>query len=94
MNNNVVQAAYAPVVKLQYYGMDTDFGEYHKETRELKILDESMFSNADLEKLKQWLNEQNKKGDLCGHTLLIGIPGSIYQMREKVQRGEVSDEIG
>ena len=90
--NDIVQAAYAPVVRLQYYGMDADFGEYHKETGELTILDASMFSDADLEKLKQYLDEHNQAGDLWASHMLLGIPAGVYEMRKKVQRGEVSDE--
>lgn len=86
-----MQSAYVPVVKLQYYGMYEDFGEYHKETGELKIFDAAMFSDADLKKLKQYLDEHNQAGDLWAYRMILGIPRGVYEMREKVQSGKVSD---
>lgn len=90
--NDIVKAAYIPVVRLQCYGMDADFGEYNKETGELKVLDKSMIDgDTNLENLKQHLDERNQAGDLWACHMLLGIPTGVYQMRKKVQRGEIND---
>jgi hypothetical protein len=84
--DEVVKAAYTPTIRIQAYGNDADFGEYNKETKELTILDSSMVGDTNLDLIKQHLDEQNEKGELYGHHMLIGIPKEVYQLREKFQQ--------
>ena len=81
--DEAVKAAYTPTIRIQAYGNDEAFGEYNKETKELKILDSSMVGDTDLEQIKQHLDEQNEKGELYGSHMLIGIPKEVYRLREK-----------
>lgn len=80
---NLPKLMYEPTIRIQAYGNEAAFGEYNKETGELKILDWSMVGDTNLLSLKQELKEKNDKGELHGSYMMIGIPKDIYQLRER-----------
>ena len=55
--NDMPNVHYEAIVRLQCYGMNACFGAYHRETNELKIIDETMVGDMDLVKLKQELDK-------------------------------------
>lgn len=92
-NRKAPWACYEPIVRLQCYGNDEAFGEYYKETGELKILDMSMVGDMDLVELKQELDRLNQSDDLVGSHMLFHVPKEVYNLREKFSRGYLDPSI-
>jgi hypothetical protein len=75
--------AYEPIVRIQCYGKDTYFGEYHRDSYELKILNQAMVGDVDLIALKKELDKTNRENGTLGSHMLINVPIDVYKMREK-----------
>jgi len=77
-NASVVACYQPPIVTLQCYGKEKNFGEYHVETGRIVITDASVM-DIELEKLKEYLEEHKP----LGAHILFGVPKEVYELSEK-----------